>query len=97
MSNKPALYSQMISRVASYLKNCDSLIVFSGAGMSVDSGLPDFASDHGIIQKIINNEKNMEYRDIINPKYFQDNPRKFWYIYGDRYNQYNHAIPHNGY
>ncbi len=39
----------MIKRVAQYIKECDSLIVFSGAGMSVDSGLPDFASDQGII------------------------------------------------
>ena len=59
--------------------------------MSVDSGLPDFASDQGIIQQIIKNERNMDYRDIINPKYFEKHPEKFWYIYGDRYNQYKKA------
>lgn len=87
----------MIKRVASYLKECDSLIVFSGAGMSVDCGLPDFASDQGIIQRVVKQEKNMEYRDVINPDYFQKHPEKFWYIYGDRYNQYKEAQPHEGY
>ena len=65
--------------------------------MSVDSGLPDFASDQGIIQRIIKDNKNMDYRDIINPKYFKAHPQKFWYIYGDRYNQYKKALPHQGY
>lgn len=39
----------------------------------------------------------MDYRDIINPKYFEAHPEKFWYIYGDRYNQYKQAQPHQGY
>ena len=87
----------MIKRVATYIKQFDSIVLMSGAGMSVDSGLPDFASDRGIIQKLISRERNLEYRDIINPAYFKKNPEKFWYIYGDRYNQYTTALPHLGY
>lgn len=69
----------------------------SGAGMSVDSGLPDFASDQGIIQQVVKSEPNKDYRHIINPAFFHSNPEKFWYIYGHRYNQYVHATPHKGY
>ncbi len=62
--------------------------------MSVDSGLPDFSSDQGLISKLIKNNKNLDYRNIINPIYFNEKPEKFWYIYGDRYNQYKKAQPH---
>ena len=72
----------MIKRVASYITECDSLVLMSGAGMSVDSGLPDFASDQGIIHQVVKSEPNKEYRHIINPAYFKSNPQKFWYIYG---------------
>jgi NAD-dependent SIR2 family protein deacetylase len=65
--------------------------------MSVDSGLPDFASDQGIIHQVVRSEPNKDYRHIINPAYFQTNPAKFWYIYGTRYNQYVNANPHKGY
>ena len=61
--------------------------------MSVDCGLPDFSGTNGIINKI----NNKDYRNIINPKYFEEEPNKFWYIYGDRYNQYKKAFPHKGY
>ena len=84
----------MIKRAASYLKECDSIVLMSGAGMSVDSGLPDFASDRGIIQQIVARQPGNDYRQIINPAYFKSNPHNFWYIYGDRYNQYLHAQPH---
>jgi NAD-dependent SIR2 family protein deacetylase len=76
----------MIQRAAIYVRECDALILTSGAGMSVDSGLPDFASDRGIINKIIKGDPNLDYRNIINPQYFEAYPEKFWYIYGDRYN-----------
>jgi NAD-dependent SIR2 family protein deacetylase len=94
---KTDIYKRMIKRAASHIKDCDALILTSGAGMSVDSGLPDFSSDRGIINKIIGNNPNLEYRNIINPIYFDENPEKFWYIYGDRYMQYKKATPHKGY
>jgi NAD-dependent SIR2 family protein deacetylase len=65
--------------------------------MSVDSGLPDFSSDRGIINQIISSSKNLDYRNIINPLYFEENPAKFWYIYGSRYMKYQNCTPHKGY
>ncbi len=43
----------------------------AGAGMSVDCGLPDFSGDNGLISKITNNNKGVDYRNIINPMYFE--------------------------
>ncbi len=60
-------YPLMIARVAQYINKCDALVIFSGAGMSVDSGLPDFSSDQGIIQKIVKTSNHLDYRNIINP------------------------------
>jgi NAD-dependent SIR2 family protein deacetylase len=39
--------------------------------MSVDCGLPDFSGDNGLISKIVNNNKGVDYRTIINPMYFE--------------------------
>ena len=65
--------------------------------MSVDCGLPDFRSDQGIISKMLKVEKSLDYREIVNPLYFELKPDKFWYIYGDRFNQYSESEPHTGY
>jgi NAD-dependent SIR2 family protein deacetylase len=69
----------------------------SGAGMSVDSGLADFRSLNGIFDRLKKREKHMEYYDIMNHKYFEGHPERFWYLYGERYNAYKAATPHNGY
>lgn len=54
--------------------------------MSVDCRLPDFSGDQGLIKQIIETHNAVDYREVINPKYFENHPSKFWYIYGDRYN-----------
>ena len=84
----------IIKRAASYIKSCDALIVMSGAGMSIDSGIPGFTGFKGLIKAI---GADVDYRNILNPAYFKDYPSKFWYIYGHRYNLYSDAIPHKGY
>ncbi len=39
----------------------------SGSGMSVDSGLKDFRSKDGLIPKLKEIEKDLDYREILNP------------------------------
>ena len=39
----------MIAKAASIINESQSLVIMSGAGLGVDSGLPDFASDGGLI------------------------------------------------
>ena len=39
----------------------------------------------------------MEHYDIMNHSYFEEHPERFWYLYGERYNAYKTATPHEGY
>lgn len=36
-----------IQRAADWIRNADGIVIAAGAGMSVDSGLPDFAARTG--------------------------------------------------
>jgi NAD-dependent SIR2 family protein deacetylase len=36
-----------IARAAELLRGADALLIGAGAGIGVDSGLPDFRGDHG--------------------------------------------------
>ena len=81
-------YSKLISLAADKIKKAEAILFTSGAGMSVESGLDDFRGPNGIIPKLKLFEKDLDYRDIINPQYLKNKPERFWYIYGDRYNKY---------
>jgi NAD-dependent SIR2 family protein deacetylase len=64
--DRPHAYSALVKRAATFIKEADALIITSGAGMSVDCGLPDFSGDNGLIKKITE-ANNEDYRNIINP------------------------------
>lgn len=65
-------YNKLINRAACHIKQRPALFVFTGAGMSVDSGLKDFRGIGGLIEILENMENKMTYRDIINPIYFHN-------------------------
>lgn len=67
-------YQKLINRAARHIKERPVLIVFSGAGMSVDSGLKAFRGDQGLYQQLGTYEKDLPYQMIINPLYFESNP-----------------------
>lgn len=70
------------------IKESEALVITTGAGMGVDSGLPDFSGDGGLIEQLQKREKILKYWQIISHNYFDDHPDKFWYLYGDRYMKY---------
>jgi NAD-dependent SIR2 family protein deacetylase len=47
------------------------LIVTSGAGLSVDSGLSDFRGSNGMYTWLKELEPDLEYYEIMNPNYFE--------------------------
>jgi NAD-dependent SIR2 family protein deacetylase len=78
-----------------YLNNADAILITSGAGMSVDSGLPDYRSNQGIIAKL--NEKGYTYNDISDSKAFLENAEYSWGWYAEQMQIYLEATPHLGY
>lgn len=85
-------------KAAELLSQADGLIITAGAGMGVDSGLPDFRGDHGFWAAYpALGKANMRFTDIACPHSFIDTPHLAWGFYGHRLNLYRAAQPHQGF
>lgn len=78
-------YQKLIQRAASIIAKADAILITAGAGMSVDSGLPDFRSKGGIYDMLRAQKSRLKYYDVMNHYYFVSAKNKFWYIYAYRY------------
>jgi NAD-dependent SIR2 family protein deacetylase len=87
-----------LRRAAEVLDDADALLITAGAGIGVDSGLPDFRGDTGfwkaypIIAKL-----GLSFVDMANPEWFQRDPKLAWAFYGHRLNLYRETHPHAGF
>ena len=80
------------------LLNAEALLITTGAGMGVDSGLPDFRGTDGFWQAYPAISKmNLSFSEIANPRWFHTNPSMAWAFYGHRLNLYRQTIPHRGF
>lgn len=87
-----------IERAANILEQADSLIIAAGAGMGVDSGLPDFRGTEGFWRAYpALKVARIDFARIASPKSFQENPRRGWGFYGHRLALYRNTIPHEGF
>ena len=86
-------------RVAAQLiRNADSLIIGAGAGMGVDSGLPDFRGEHGFWKAYpALGKAGISFYDAASPQTFEENPRLAWGFYGHRLKLYRETTPHAGF
>ena len=66
--------------------------------MGVESGLPVFKSPEEFYQHYPHFKKiGMSFREAASSNFFEQDPFKFWYFYGHRFNTYKQAVPHKGY
>jgi len=85
-------------RVASMVARADALLITAGAGMSVDSGLPDFRSVRGFWNTYpLLESLGVTFEQMAQPPWFGDAPRMAWAWYGHRQQLYRQATPHDGY
>ena len=80
------------------MKNYDALIITAGAGMGVDSGLPDFRGNQGFWRaypKVKN--LGLSFEEMANANWFKEAPELAWAFYGHRLNLYRGIEPHNGF
>ena len=88
----------LAKRIAQAIADNDALLITSGAGMGVDSGLPNFRGKDGFWKEYPYFKKaNMSFIDAANPKFFTSKPEEYWFFYGHRYNLYNEKNPHKGF
>lgn len=85
-------------RAADVINEADALIITAGAGMGVDSGLPDFRGTEGFWQAYPALAKaRLHFQDIANPSAFRAHPHRAWGFYGHRLNLYRSTVPHAGF
>lgn len=84
--------------IKTLLHSADSLLITAGAGMGVDSGLPDFRGNTGMWQAYPElGRRQMDFATIANPQAFAQNPRLAWGFYGHRLALYKATTPHAGF
>ncbi|MGD8313455.1 MAG: Sir2 family NAD-dependent protein deacetylase [Syntrophobacterales bacterium] len=87
-----------LKRAADIINNAGGLLICAGAGIGVDSGLPDFRGTEGfwkaypLIAKL-----GISFAEMANPVWFQRNPKLAWAFYGHRLNLYRETTPHKGF
>jgi NAD-dependent SIR2 family protein deacetylase len=83
---------------AAAVRTAAVLIVTAGAGMGVDSGLPDFRGDRGFWNAYPMYERlGLSFADAANPAHFGNDPPFGWGFYGHRTNLYRATVPHVGF
>ncbi len=89
---------EIYKKSAEIIKNADALLIGAGAGIGVDSGLPDFRGTEGFWKAYPPIAKlGISFEEMANPSWFDANPRLAWAFYGHRFNLYKNTVPHKGF
>jgi NAD-dependent SIR2 family protein deacetylase len=87
-----------IRAAANAIRSARALVVTAGAGMGVDSGLPDFRGDQGFWKAYPPYERlGVSFVDAANPARFDEDPEFGWGFYGHRLGLYRSTVPHRGF
>ena len=88
----------LLAQAAGAVAQAEALLVTAGAGMGVDSGLPDFRGDQGFWKAYPPLERlGVSFVDMANPSWFARDPGLAWGFYGHRLNLYRSTTPHPGF
>ncbi len=80
------------------IERADALLLTAGAGLGVDSGLPDFRGDTGFWEAYPPlRERGLSFGEIAQPQWFRNDPELAWGFYGHRLHLYRGTTPHNGF
>lgn len=93
MSIEPAL-----DKAAEAISDADAILIGAGAGMGVDSGLPDFRGPQGFWRAYPPYERlGLHFTAVANPRWFAQDPELAWGFYGHRMHLYRRTEPHEGF
>ena len=88
----------MFKHAAHLINEARVFVITAGAGMGVDSGLPDFRGNQGFWKAYPPYAKlGLSFAEAANPRHFQHDPGFGWGFYGHRCNLYRQTIPHEGF
>lgn len=89
---------ETIEIAARTIADADALLITAGAGIGVDSGLPDFRGNEGFWRSYPPMKKlGVSFAEMANPMWFERDPALAWGFYGHRLNLYRRTEPHRGF
>jgi NAD-dependent SIR2 family protein deacetylase len=98
VANRMEDQQDAIVQAAEAIASAKALMVGAGAGMGVDSGLPDFRGQQGFWRAYPPLAKlGLDFVDMANPMWFDQDPELAWGFYGHRLNLYRATAPHGGF
>lgn len=98
MRDAGAIDAAELARAVDWLQAADGLLVTAGAGMGVDSGLPDFRGTAGFWRAYpALAAARLSFEEIANPAHFSRDPLLAWGFYGHRLALYRRTLPHEGF
>jgi NAD-dependent SIR2 family protein deacetylase len=89
---------EKIKRAREIIKESDAVLITAGAGMGVDSGLPDFRGNEGFWRAYPPIKKlGLSFSEMASPHWFKTDPKLAWAFYGHRLHLYRDTTPHDGF
>ena len=80
------------------IRRANGILITAGAGMSVDSGLPDFRSVGGLWNAYPPLEKfGLSFSEIATPKIYLEQPELAYWFFAHRLKSYRETPAHQGY
>jgi NAD-dependent SIR2 family protein deacetylase len=90
--------ADQIAKAVALIRAADGLLITAGAGMGVDSGLPDFRSNNGFWKTYPALARSgIQFESVASPSTFVRDTSLAWGFYGHRLNLYRKTIPHDGF
>lgn len=96
MNSSCGNFDDSIAAAAEVTSTADALLIGAGAGMGVDSGLPDFRGNEGF-WKAYPPFRGQSFASLSTPHWFTTDPSLAWGFFGHRLNLYRDARPHAGF
>lgn len=87
-----------LRRAARLIAQADGLLITAGAGIGIDSGLPDFRGPQGFWKAYPElGRRQIDFTEIASPLSFLAEPELAWGFYGHRLALYRGTVPHAGF
>lgn len=87
-------FQDRFAKCARLINQADGLLITAGAGLGVDSGLPDFRGSEGMWRAYpALGRARMHFQDIACPEAFRERPPLAWGFYGHRLKLYRETEP----
>lgn len=87
-----------LEKAAKFINEANTILITTGAGMSVDSGLPDFRGNEGFWKNYpLAKKMGLKFEEMSTTHWFKTNPKLAYGFWAHRYNLYKDKKPHKGY